>query len=95
MPKVARELSATEVRRLKKPGMHAVGGVNGLYLNVKPSGARSWIQRLKVGGKLRELGLGSFPTVTLEQARELVEEFRDRVVAGLASFAPGVAQVAS
>ena len=83
MPKVARELSATEVRRLKKPGMHAVGGVNGLYLNVKPSGARSWIQRLKVGGKLRELGLGSFPTVTLEQARERAREHRQQVWDGI------------
>ena len=34
MPKKAKELSALEVSRLKKPENHAVGGVSGLYLYV-------------------------------------------------------------
>ena len=35
MPKVARELTAVQVKRLaQKKGFHAVGGVAGLYLNV-------------------------------------------------------------
>jgi hypothetical protein len=35
MPKIAKELSALEVKRLTKPGWHAVGGVAGLLLQVK------------------------------------------------------------
>ncbi|MEN9463546.1 MAG: hypothetical protein RLZZ355_1476, partial [Pseudomonadota bacterium] len=36
--------------------MHAVGGVAGLYLCVSPSGSRSWIARVNVDGKRREMG---------------------------------------
>ena len=42
MPRVAKELSAIEVKRLTKTGMHAVGGVAGLYLLVTSPNARSW-----------------------------------------------------
>lgn len=74
MPKIAKELSALEVRRLTTPGLHAVGGVNGLCLNVRASGARSWILRTVVAGKRTEIGLGSFPGFSLAQARELASE---------------------
>ena len=59
MPKKAPERSALWVKRCHKPGLHAVGGVDGLYLHVKPPveqddgetrpGARSWILRVKIG----------------------------------------------
>ena len=54
--------------RSAPPGRHADG--NGLYLYVQPSGARSWIQRLAVRGRRRELGLGSAALVSLAEARE-------------------------
>jgi len=70
------ELSALAVSRLTRPGLHAVGGVSGLALNVKDTGARSWILRTVVGTKRREMGLGAFPDVTLAQARELARQAR-------------------
>ena len=54
--------------RSAPPGRHADG--NGLYLYVQPSGTRSWIQRLAVRGRRRELGLGSVALVSLAEARE-------------------------
>ena len=54
--------------RSAPPGRHADG--NGLYLFVQPSGTRSWIQRLLVRGRRRELGLGSLALVPLAEARE-------------------------
>ena len=60
-------LSAAFVRSAP-PGRHADG--NGLYLFVQPSGTRSWIQRLLVRGRRRELGLGSAGLVPLAEARE-------------------------
>ena len=54
--------------RSAPPGRHADG--NGLYLFVQPSGTRSWIQRLLVRGRRRELGLGSVALVPLAKARQ-------------------------
>ena len=82
MPKVAKELSAVEVRRLGA-GMHAVGGVAGLHMQVTDSGARSWLLRVRVGEKRRELGLGSFPEVSLARARERAAEAKDAIRAGV------------
>lgn len=70
MPKIARPLTALEVKRLAEPGLHAVGTVNGLRLYIKPSGAKSWVLRTTIGTRRAELGLGSYPTVTLAQAIE-------------------------
>lgn len=82
MAKKAKELSALEVGRLKKPGMWAVGGVTGLYLSVKDTGARSWILRTVIGSKRRHAGLGGFPDVTLAGAREKARAARDAIEKG-------------
>ena len=53
------------------PGTHADSATPCLYLVVGPDRrSRSWIVRLVVHGKRRELGLGSAGTVTLAEARE-------------------------
>ncbi|SFD94891.1 Integrase [Thiohalospira halophila DSM 15071] len=63
-------LSARQVGRLTKPGRHAVGGVQGLYLYVRPAGTRQWILRVQHQGKRHDIGLGAYPDVSLAQARE-------------------------
>ncbi|GEK74122.1 MULTISPECIES: tyrosine-type recombinase/integrase [Halomonas] len=91
MPKRAKELTATEVRRLtQKPGFHAVGGVAGLYLSVakdrdtgEATGAASWILRTKIGNRRRDIGLGGFPEVKLAQARERALDAKDKIKAGI------------
>lgn len=94
MPRMAEELSAIQVRRLAAPGLHAVGGVTGLYLQVKPSGARSWILRYATGavrtsstGKpftaRRDIGIGGYPDVPLTQARERARELREQIRQGV------------
>lgn len=82
MPRKARELSPLEVRRLSRPGRWSVGGVDGLALQVTESGARSWVLRLSVAGKQREMGLGSFPSVPLAEARERARAHRAKVELG-------------
>ena len=76
MPRKAKELSPLEVRRLTRPGRWSVGGTDGLALQVTPSGARSWVLRVAAGGRQREMGLGSFPTVPLAEAREKARQHR-------------------
>lgn len=63
MPKVAKELTALEVKRLRHPGgglnsMFAVGGVPGLYMQLLPGGGKTWVLRTNVGEKRRDVGLG-------------------------------------
>lgn len=83
MAAIAKELSALEVGRIKSAGLHAVGGVAGLCLQVAPSGARSWVLRVVIGGKRREMGLGAFPGVTLAGAREKARDARLKIEQGI------------
>jgi integrase len=62
--------------RKAPPGLHNDG--RGLYLRVKPSGARSWLYRYKA----RWMGLGSLDDVDLEEARDLAHQARKAVRAG-------------
>lgn len=79
-----KELSAMEVRRLAaKAGMHAVGGVSGLYLWSANGSHASWKLRVLLGGRRSDIGLGGFPDVTLEQARAKARELRAKVEAGI------------
>ena len=74
-------LTATRIRSLKTPGMHGDGG--GLYLKISRAGARSWIQRVTVAGRRRDLGLGRFPDVGLAQAREAAARNRSLIASGV------------
>lgn len=80
--RVAEELGPLQVQRLKAPGLHSVGGVSGLYLKVAPTGARTWVLRVTVGAKRRDMGLGGYPSTTLAGAREKAREARKLIDAG-------------
>jgi len=82
MPKIAKELSALEVSRLNKPGFNAVGVVPGLGLQIRGQ-ARSWILRVKIADKVRDIGLGGYPGVTLAMAREAARQLRSKIAAGI------------
>ena len=64
-----------------KPGRHSDGG--GLYLNVTASGTKSWLfMWVSGGGRRREMGLGSYRSVSLSSARLKAAECRAVVAAG-------------
>ena len=73
-------LTAALVRALSKPGRYGDGGT--LFLRVAPGGSKGWVQRLTIGGKRRDLGLGGWPLVTLAEAREQAIENRRHVRRG-------------
>ena len=71
-----RRLSAAFVQTISTPGRYGDGrGGFGLSLLVKPSMtgrvSRSWSQRLRIDRRPVNIGLGSFPIVTLARARAL------------------------
>lgn len=57
-----------------------------LYLCVKESGSRSWVQRIRIKGRRYERGLGSFPLISLERARKTAIENRLAVYEGRNPF---------
>ena len=80
-------LTAVAVRNLRHdPAKGAVpirindGG--GLYLQVAPGNAKSWVFRYKLGGRERWMGLGSAEHVSLAEARALAAEARRLLAAG-------------
>ena len=84
MPKKAPELPSVAVKRLaQKPGMHAVGGVSGLHLNVSHTLAASWVLKKKVGSRRQEMGLGGYPDVPLTHARDKARAYVDLIAEGI------------
>ena len=83
MPRKAKELGPLAVSRLAAPGLHFVGGVAGLALQINQRGARSWVLRIVIGDKRRDMGLGGFPDVPLAGAREAARHARAKVRDGI------------
>lgn len=83
MARKALEMQPLQVNRLKDPGLHFVGGVAGLALQIAPGGSKSWVLRVMVGGRRREMGLGGFPDVTLAGAREAARAARSKIKLGI------------
>ncbi|MCY4085559.1 MAG: integrase arm-type DNA-binding domain-containing protein [Actinomycetia bacterium] len=74
------KLTAAGVKALSKPGMHSDGRT--LYLNVTRGGSKSWIQRVAINGRRRDIGLGPYPAVGLAQARRRAADNRAAVADG-------------
>jgi integrase len=84
MPRKARvELTALELKEITKPGFYFEGVVPGLALQVLGSGAATWVLRITIAGKRRDMGLGGYPAVTLAQARTKAREAREKVDQGI------------
>ena len=56
-------LFAKAIETKRKPGRYADGG--GLYLQIGPTGGKSWLFRYTLDGKAHEMGLGPVHTVPL------------------------------
>ena len=77
-------LTAEFVEKLDRPGRFTDGkGGNGLNLLVRPRKdgalAKNWAQHIKVEGKTRSLGLGTYPDVKLVEARRLAADNGTRI----------------
>jgi len=83
MPKIVPALGAAQVAKINRPGLHAVGNPPGLHVQVSPTGARSWVLRVLIGSKRRDIGLGGLAEVTLAEAREQARKFRAMIREGI------------
>lgn len=73
-------LKAIAVEKQRMPGIYADGG--GLSLVVTETGVKRWELRIKAVGRRRQLGLGVYPTVSLESARRKASDLRDELRQG-------------
>lgn len=77
-------LSDTRIRAAKpntKPYKLSDGG--GLYLEVRPTGARLWRYRYRIGGKENLFAIGAYPEVPLAEARDARDDARKLVRRGI------------
>lgn len=77
-------LTDAAVRNAKpsaRPAKLTDGG--GLYLEVRPSGAKLWRYRYRIAGKENVFAIGDYPTVSLADAREQRAEARALVKKGI------------
>jgi len=75
------KLSDLKVRKTQSPGYLGDGG--GLYLQVSSTVSKSWVFRYKVNGRTREMGLGSFQTFGLREARDRAANCRKQLADGI------------
>ena len=70
-------LSDAKIRSLKpKEKAYKVYDDRGLYMVVNPNGSRWWRFKYKYDGRERGISLGVYPDVTLQYAREQLQEAR-------------------
>ncbi len=73
-------VALTKAKAADKPFKLADGG--GLYVLVNPNGSKLWRLDYRYAGKRRTAALGSFPAVTLGNAREQHETLRNTLRQG-------------
>ena len=74
------KLSATRVKALRDPGRYS--DRDGLHLVISRTGDKRWVQRITVGGRRRDIGLGGYPAVSLAQARKHASDNREAIGEG-------------
>lgn len=62
-----------------KAKQYGLSDGDGLALIVRPSGAKLWWLRYRFGGKAKTLSIGSYPLVTLREARDKAFEARKSI----------------
>ena len=84
MPKLATPLTDIQPRNAKakdKPYMLTDGG--GLYLLVNPDGSKYWRMSYRLDGAKRTLAFGTYPNVSLLDARKQREKARGLINEGI------------
>lgn len=74
-------LTAKQVEKQSTPGRYGDGG--GLYLQVLPTGAKTWVFRFMLNRRAREMGLGGVTTFSLSEARERARTARQLLADGI------------
>lgn len=85
MPRQTSPLSDSAIKAAKpKESLYKLTDGQGLYLDIKPNGAKLWRFKYRFGGKdMVPLSLGAYPDLSLLKARKLRAEARAMLVDGI------------
>ncbi|SOB79410.1 Integrase [Sphingomonas guangdongensis] len=75
------QLTAMKIKAITDPGRYVDG--DGLMLRVTDGGAKSWMVRVRIDGKRRDIGIGSLKVLTLAEARAKATELRRQIAQGI------------
>lgn len=86
-------LTDTKIRTLKPPEKaYKLSDEKGLFLLVKPSGAKYWRFKYRFAGKEKLLAIGTYPDLSLKDARDMRDDARNLLAKGID---PGLAKQAT
>lgn len=80
--RMAKKLTIQYLNSRLEAGRYYDSSGTGLHIHVRSSGSKSWSQKLRFRGKQIELGLGSYPSVSLAEARELAAKNKKLAASG-------------
>lgn len=71
--------------RLAQPGpkRRKLSDAHGLYLQILPTGGKTWYWKYRVAGREKRMSLGSYPLFSLKQARDLRDDARRKLASGI------------
>ncbi|TDB03210.1 DUF4102 domain-containing protein [Halomonas marinisediminis] len=80
MSRQINKLSATAVKTAKpKDRTTRMADGGGLYLEIRPTGSKYWRMKYRFGGKERLLAIGTYPAVSLADARKARDKAKDQL----------------
>jgi len=77
-------LTDVAIRNAKpRPKSYKLSDGGGLYLQVEPSGGKLWRQKYRFEDREKKLAIGSYPAISLSEARKRRDQARAQLSAGL------------
>jgi len=78
MPRITKPLTDTQIKKAKaKDKLYKLFDGNGLYLEVKPNGAKTFRIKYKFNNKEKTYTIGKYPDITLAEARRELKKVKD------------------
>ena len=84
MARTTQALTATQIKQAKPQNKtYKLFDGGGLYLSITKAGGKHWKLKYRINGKENTLSLGSYPNITLLEARKLREKYKQQIAQGI------------
>jgi len=84
MARMVAPLTELKIKRAKpKEKLYKLFDGNGLYLEIKPNGKKTWRVKYRFNNKEKTYTIGEYPIIPLTQARGIAQEVKNKVLQGI------------